>query len=168
VTIRLRILWDITSKYWSGLLESGTQSALKTRPGIWIRSYRNLRWKIQCIDKISVDSLGPGEGDAYIESLVTRYRRRPPAPIKPSTDTLKFPPLATSHTRGEDTGRWWHKRLQFYLHKPAFLDHFGGRKSKDFAENPLPRISMFTMLVGLWSYFPTNPRLSNWLWMRAI
>jgi hypothetical protein len=27
--------------------------------------------------------------------------------------------------------------------EPAFLDHFGGRKSEDFAENPLPRISMY-------------------------
>jgi hypothetical protein len=51
--------------------------------------------------------------------------------------------------------------LMRWLHKPAFVDHFGGRKSEDFVENPLPRISMFTSLVGLWSYFPTNPRLSN-------
>jgi hypothetical protein len=36
--------------------------------------------------------------------------------------------------------------------KPAFLDHFGGRKSEDFAENPLPRISMFTS-SRCWSDF---------------
>jgi hypothetical protein len=35
---------------------------------------------------------------------------------------------------------------------PAFLDHFGGRKSEDFAENPLPRISMFTS-SRVWSGF---------------
>jgi hypothetical protein len=46
-------------------------------------------------------------------------------------------------------------------YKPEFIVLFGGRKSEDFAENPLPRISMFTSLVGLWSYFPTNQRLSN-------
>jgi hypothetical protein len=48
--------------------------------------------------------------------------------------------------------------------EPAFLDHFGGRKYEDFAENPLPlyfNVHEFTMLVRLWSYFPTNPRLSN-------
>jgi hypothetical protein len=48
--------------------------------------------------------------------------------------------------------------------EPAFLDHFGGRKSEDFAENPPPlyfNVHEFTMLVRLWSYFPTNPRLSN-------
>jgi hypothetical protein len=32
------------------------------------------------------------------------------------------------------------------------LDHFGGRKSEDFAENPLPRISMFTS-SRCWSDF---------------
>jgi hypothetical protein len=32
-------------------------------------------------------------------------------------------------------------------HKPAFIVLFGGRKSEDFAENPLPRISMFTNIV---------------------
>jgi hypothetical protein len=36
--------------------------------------------------------------------------------------------------------------------KPAFMDHFGGRKSEDFAENPLPRISMFTS-SRVWSDF---------------
>jgi hypothetical protein len=36
--------------------------------------------------------------------------------------------------------------------KPAFIDHFGGRKSEDFAENPLPRISMFTS-SRCWSDF---------------
>jgi hypothetical protein len=40
--------------------------------------------------------------------------------------------------------------------KPEFIVLFGGRKSEDFAENPLPRISMFTSLVGLWSYFPKS------------
>jgi hypothetical protein len=37
-------------------------------------------------------------------------------------------------------------------HKPAFLDHFGGKKAEDFAENPLPRISMFTS-SRCWSDF---------------
>jgi hypothetical protein len=37
-------------------------------------------------------------------------------------------------------------------HKPAFMDHFGGRKSEDFAENLLPRISMFTS-SRVWSGF---------------
>jgi hypothetical protein len=36
--------------------------------------------------------------------------------------------------------------------QPAFVDHFGGRKSEDFAENPLPRISMFTS-SRVWSNF---------------
>jgi hypothetical protein len=36
--------------------------------------------------------------------------------------------------------------------KPAFIVRFGGRKSEDFAENPLPRISMFTS-SRCWSDF---------------
>jgi hypothetical protein len=39
-----------------------------------------------------------------------------------------------------------------YKAKPAFLDNFGGRKSEDFAENLLPRISMFTS-SRCWSDF---------------
>jgi hypothetical protein len=42
--------------------------------------------------------------------------------------------------------------LMRWLHKPAFVDHFGGRKSEDFVENPLPRISMFTS-SRVWSDF---------------
>jgi hypothetical protein len=37
--------------------------------------------------------------------------------------------------------------LALYRHEPKFTDHFGGRKYGDFAENPLPRISMFTSIV---------------------
>jgi hypothetical protein len=44
-----------------------------------------------------------------------------------------------------------HLRVTF-VQKPAFVDHFGGRKSEDFAENPLPRISMFTSSRA-WSDF---------------
>jgi hypothetical protein len=49
------------------------------------------------------------------------------------------------------------RRLTLYtpLLKPAKivrLDHFGGRKSEDFAENPLPHISMFTS-SRCWSDF---------------
>jgi hypothetical protein len=40
----------------------------------------------------------------------------------------------------------------YFFLEPAFLDHFGGRKSEDFAENPLPRISMFTS-SRCWSDF---------------
>jgi hypothetical protein len=38
------------------------------------------------------------------------------------------------------------------LHKPEFIVLFGGRKSEDFAENTLPRISMFTS-SRVWSDF---------------
>jgi hypothetical protein len=37
-------------------------------------------------------------------------------------------------------------------YKPEFIVLFGGRKSEDFAENPLPRISMFTS-SRVWSDF---------------
>jgi hypothetical protein len=48
---------------------------------------------------------------------------------------------------------------------PFWREKIGGFCRK-FAP-PYFNVHEFTMLVGLWSYFPTNPRLSNWLWMQA-
>jgi hypothetical protein len=50
------------------------------------------------------------------------------------------------------------------------LGPFWREKIRGFCRKSAPpyfNVHEFTMLVGLWSYFPTNPRLSNWLWMRA-
>jgi hypothetical protein len=50
------------------------------------------------------------------------------------------------------------------------LGPFWREKIRGFCRKSAPpyfTVHEFISLVGLWSYFPTNPRLSNWLWMRA-
>jgi hypothetical protein len=51
------------------------------------------------------------------------------------------------------------------IHSPFWTEKIRGFRRK--SAPPYFNVHEFTSLVGLWSYFPTNPRLSNWLWMRA-
>jgi hypothetical protein len=53
----------------------------------------------------------------------------------------------------------------------ARIGPFWREKIRGFCRKSAPpyfNVHEFTMLVRLWSYFPTNPRLTNWLWMRHI
>jgi hypothetical protein len=49
-------------------------------------------------------------------------------------------------------GPFWREKIRGFRRKSA---------------PPYFNVHEFTSLVGIWSYFPANPRLSNWPWMRA-
>jgi hypothetical protein len=61
-------------------------------------------------------------------------------------------PLIHLEFRARILGPFWREKIRGFCRKSA---------------PPYFNVHKFTMLVRLWSYIPTNPRLSNWLWMRA-
>jgi hypothetical protein len=54
--------------------------------------------------------------------------------------TTVIPPLTFSPLLIQTSARVAASGPTLSFYKPAFLDHFGGRKSEDFAENPLPPV----------------------------